>query len=68
MPVGMLGVDAEGGNGFDIGGTSNMGYALLRSGGTTRVYMVNVMSGAATNGATLPGNPQVRGFAVGLGF
>ena len=68
VPVGMLGVDAEGGNGFDIGGTSNMGYALLRSGGTTRVYMVNVMSGAATNGATLPGNPQVRGFAVGLGF
>ena len=66
--VGPLGVDAEGGNGFDIGGASNMGYALIRSGGTTRIYSVNLMSGAATNGASLPGNPSVRGFAIGLGF
>ena len=67
-PVGMLGVDAEGGNGFDIGGASNVGYALLRSGSTTRLYTVNLMSGVAASGATLPGNPQVCGFAVGLGF
>ena len=66
--VGSLGVDAEGGNGFDIGGASNTGYALLRSGGTTRLYTVNLTSGAATNGITLPGNPSVRGFAIGLGF
>lgn len=66
--VGSLGLDAEGGNGFDIGGASNVGYALLRSGGTTRLYTVNLMSGAATNGISLPGNPSVRGFAIGLGF
>ena len=67
-PVGMLGVNAEGGNGFDIGGASNTAYALLRSSGTTRLYTVNLMSGATTSGGTLPGNPQVRGFAIGLGF
>ena len=67
-PVGMLGVDAEGGNGFDIGGTSNVGYALLRSGSTTRIYTINLTNGAATNGAVLPGGPTIRGLAVGLGF
>ena len=63
-----LGVDVEATNGFDIGGTSNMGYALLRVGGTTRLYGINLMSGAATAGAAIPGNPNVRGFALGLGF
>ncbi|GAB3690096.1 hypothetical protein GCM10027592_07140 [Spirosoma flavus] len=68
VPVGGLGFSAEGGNGFDIGGTSNMGYALLRSGGTTTVYSINLGSGAASAMATIPGNPTVRGFALGLGF
>ena len=68
VPVGSLGVTAEAANGFDIGGTSGMAYALLRVGGTTRVYSINLTSGAATAGAMLPGNPMVRGFALGLGF
>ncbi|MFN8343372.1 MAG: DUF4394 domain-containing protein [Spirosomataceae bacterium] len=68
VPVGSLGVTAESSNGFDIGGTSGMAYALLRSGGTTRVYSINLTTGAATGGATLPGNPTVRGMALGLGF
>ncbi|QHW00807.1 DUF4394 domain-containing protein [Spirosoma endbachense] len=68
VPVGSLGVEIEGGNGFDIGGTSNMGYALLRSGGSTKVYTINLSSGAASFSANLTGNPSVRGFAVGLGF
>ncbi len=67
-PVGMLGFNAEGGNGFDIGGTSNMGYALLRSNGSTNIYSINLGSGAANAVATLPGNPTIRGFALGLGF
>ena len=68
VSVGSLGIQAESTNGFDIGGTSGMAYALLRSGGTTRVYSVNLTNGAATGGAMLPGNPVVRGMALGLGF
>lgn len=64
--LGLTGVEST--NGFDIGGTSNMAYALLRSGGTTRVYSINLANGAATAGMALPGNPTVRGFALGLGF
>ncbi|MEZ0487248.1 DUF4394 domain-containing protein [Fibrella aquatica] len=66
--VGPLGVDVESMNGFDIGGASNMAYALLRVGGVTRIYSVNLTTGAATAGASLPGNATVRGFALGLGF
>jgi hypothetical protein len=66
--VGNLGTQIEGANGFDIGGTSGMAYGLLRSGGTTRVYSINLTTGVATNGVTLPGNPSVRGFTLGLGF
>ncbi len=66
--VGPLGVDVESANGFDIGGTSGMAYALLRSGGVTRVYTINLTTGAATAGAALPGNATVRGFTLGLGF
>jgi len=68
VPVGSLGVQAESTNGFDIGGMSGIAYALLRSGGTTRVYSINLANGAATGGGTLPGNPVVRGMALGLGF
>lgn len=68
IPVGSLGIQAESANGFDIGGMSGMAYALLRTGGTTRVYSINLATGAATGGATLPGNPVVRGMALGLGF
>ncbi len=66
--VGSLGIEVESANGFDIGGASNTAYALLRSGGTTRVYTINLMSGAATGGSALQGNPVVRAMAVGLGF
>ena len=68
VPVGSLGIQAESGNGFDIGGMSGMAYALLRSGGTTRVYAINLTTGAATGGASIPGNPMLRGMALGLGF
>jgi hypothetical protein len=68
VSVGSLGFEAESANGFDIGGMSNTAYALLRSGGTTRIYTINLTNGSATPNATLPGNPTIRGFAVGLGF
>ena len=68
VAIGNLGFEIEGANGFDIGGTSNMGYALLRSGGSTKVYRINLVSGAATAMSSLANNPRIRGFAVGLGF
>ena len=68
VPVGSLGFPAEGANGFDIGGTSGTAYALLRSNGTTRLYTINLTNGSSSPGALLPGNPVVRGFALGLGF
>jgi hypothetical protein len=67
--TGSLGLGTfEATNGFDIGGASNTAFALLRVGGATSLYRVNLTSGAATSVAALPGNPVVRGFAVGLGF
>ena len=66
--VGSLGVQTEAANGFDIGGMSNIAYALLRVGGTTRIHTINLATGAATAGASLPNGIEVRGFAVGLGF
>ncbi|GAB3771756.1 hypothetical protein GCM10028818_10970 [Spirosoma horti] len=68
VPVGPLGVAAEGANGFDIGGTSGTAYALLRSNGSTMLYTINLTNGSASAGPSLPGNPIIRGFALGLGF
>jgi hypothetical protein len=66
VDVGALGVAASTANGFDIGSTSGTGYALLTVGGVTKVYTINLMTGAATAGAMLTGN--VTGFTLGLGF
>ena len=64
--IGALGVDVSASNGFDIGGTSNIGYAILTVGGTNAIYSINTTSGAATQIAAFP--IAVKGFAVGLGF
>ena len=68
VPIGnsMLGIQFEGGNGFDIGSTSNLGYALFRSSGRTGVYSVNLTSPGTSLVGMLPGNPVVRGFSLGL--
>ncbi|QDK82747.1 DUF4394 domain-containing protein [Spirosoma sp. KCTC 42546] len=69
VSVGPLGVEVESANGFDIGGATGTAYALLRTGGnSTKVYTINLATGAATAGPTVPGSPIVRGFTVGLGF
>ncbi len=70
VPVGnsMLGIQFDGANGFDIGGTSNLAYALFRSNGTTRVYSVNLTTPGVSVVSSLPGNPVVRGFSLGLGM
>ncbi|MFD2146357.1 DUF4394 domain-containing protein [Mucilaginibacter antarcticus] len=66
VEVGSLGVTATATNGFDIGGTSGTAYALLTVGGVTKVYTINLTTGAATAGATLTGT--FKAFALGLGF
>lgn len=66
VQVGSLGVMASNASGFDIGSTSGTAYALLTVGGVTKVYTVNLTTGAATAGATFTG--AVNGFTVGLGF
>ena len=42
VEIGGLGINVEAMSGFDIGGTSNMGYALLKSGSTVKLYNVNI--------------------------
>ena len=66
VDVGPLGVDFDADNGFDIGGTSNLAYAVLRVGNASAVYRINLMTGAATKVSDLNFNPTAM--AVGQGF
>jgi hypothetical protein len=66
LEVGALGANVETDNGFDIGGRTNLAYALLTVGTTTKIYSINLSMGAATSVADFPG--LAKGFAVGLGF
>lgn len=66
VETGSLGIDVTAENGFDIGGTTNKAYALLTVSGTTRIYSINLTTGAATQLSAFPN--AARGFAVGLGF
>ena len=66
-PVGPLGITITNNRGgFDIGGMSNTGYALLTTAMGTWVYNINLSTGAATQYAQFIG--ATTGFAVGLGF
>jgi len=66
VEVGALGINAESGNGFDIGGTSGTAYLLAKFSLTSSIYTINLNTGATTKVADFPMN--VRGMAVGLGF
>lgn len=66
VPLGALGIDVTGDNGFDIGGRSNAAFAVLRVGSANAVYRINLMTGSATKTADLPFSPTAM--AVGLGF
>jgi hypothetical protein len=60
--VGALGINVDGNNGFDIGGTDNKAYALLSVGSTTKIYSINLSTGAATAVGDFTG--PVKGLAV----
>ena len=66
VEVGNLGVNIISENGFDIGGTSNVGYGVFTTGGLTRIYSINITSGAVTLISDFPNS--IVGFALGLGY
>lgn len=66
VPVGMLGADVMAQGGFDIGGTSNTGFAILTVGSATKIYMVNTTNGQISATGDFPAT--VNGFTLGLGF
>jgi len=64
VSIGNLGVVIDKANGFDIGGISGTGHALLTVGGSTGLYMINISTGAATKTSNFP--TGVKGFALGF--
>ena len=66
VPVGSLGINVTSDNGFDIGGSSNGAFALLKVGSTTSLYQINLTTGQATSVANI--NINATALALGLGF
>jgi len=66
VETGNLGIDITSANGFDIGSQSQKAYLAATVAGTTRIYTVNTMSGAATAAGNFPNG--IKGLAIGLGF
>lgn len=64
--VGALGINVEAANGFDIGSTTGIAYAIFTVGTTNALYNINTTTGMATKLFDFPKN--TRGFTVGLGF
>ena len=60
--VGALGINVDGNNGFDINGADNKAYALLTVGSATKLYSINLTTGAAT--AVGDFTSPVKGLAV----
>ena len=66
VSVGPLGITNGLQNGFDIGGTSGNAFAVFTVATASKVYSINLTSGAATAGIDYPN--AVGAMAVGLGF
>lgn len=66
VEVGALGITIDAANGFDIGSKSTTAYAIITSGSSTKLYSINLMTGAATAIGDYPN--KVRAFSIGLGF
>jgi Domain of unknown function (DUF4394) len=61
VEVGDLGVNAEGAAGFDIT-DNNLAYSILKVGGRTRLYVVNLTTGRVLN----VGNTEINANIIGL--
>lgn len=66
VETGMLGIDINNSNGFDIGSKSQKAYLMASVSGTTKIYTVNISTGAATALSNFPN--AVKAFSIGLGF
>ncbi len=66
VEIGNLGINVEAANGFDISSNNGVAYALLTVGSSTKLYSINLNTGAATAGIDM--SKSVKGFALGLGF
>jgi hypothetical protein len=63
-PIGALGVDGSAPVGFDIAPGSNTAYAVLQIAGASKLYTVNLATGAATEVGAVGGATPVRAIAV----
>ena len=68
VEIGALGVDVEALNGYDIGGTSDTGFALLTVKGVTQLYTIDDETGRAKLSNNYRFGGAVTGFTIGLGF
>ncbi|GAB2461483.1 hypothetical protein GCM10011375_12700 [Hymenobacter qilianensis] len=71
VEVGNLELNAGPGSNFDIGGTTNTGYAVLNITGSTELYTIDLATGKATSKGIFgrsSGGIGTSGFTVGLGF
>ncbi|MDQ3017362.1 MAG: DUF4394 domain-containing protein [Bacteroidota bacterium] len=66
IEVGNLNINADSGNGFDIGSTSGAAMAMFTTGSQTKIYSISLSSGAANAVSSFP--EKVKGFTLGLGF
>ncbi len=66
VEVGSLNVNIDSGNGFDIGSTSGTAIGIFTSGSQSKIYRVNLSTGAASVMTSFP--ESVKGFTIGLGF
>ena len=66
IDIGPLGIDVDEFNGFDIGGRSGTALALLTVSGVTRVYRINLATGAATSVPNAVFPVACRAYALGL--
>jgi hypothetical protein len=63
--LGSLGVDVDGLGGFDVSATGNTYLALIPAGQSiSRLYSVNLLTGALRLASTIAGGEPVRGLAV----
>lgn len=68
VPVGALGVNVTGVNGFDISNIGNTAFAALNVGGTTSLYQINLTLGTATASGTIgTGTTSMVGLAADIG-
>ncbi|WP_133274381.1 DUF4394 domain-containing protein [Hymenobacter radiodurans] len=71
LAVGNLDLNAGPGSNFDIGDTTNTGYAVLITTGSTELYTINLATDKATSKGVFgrsSGGIGTSGFTVGLGF